>query len=316
VSEAPACVVCGGPTVHRFASVVPGFTVVQCAVCGCGQTRPPLPSTEIGAWYPQAYYGTRNVRFNSLFELLTRWFRHRRADAVRRWTRPGTILDVGCGRGLTLAALRGHGYQSIGVELSEVAAVHAREILGLDVRVGNFLDLDFEKSSLTAVIFWHSLEHFADSMAALDHAAEILKPGGLLVIAVPNLESLQARATGANWFHLDVPRHYTHFSERGLKKVIEQRGFRIVDVAHFSLEQNPYGWIQSLLNFVFEYNLLYSILKDPEARAHQLHDYPLQAIGSAILGALLLPVSFALMMIEAALRRGGTIEVYAIKEQL
>jgi SAM-dependent methyltransferase len=235
---------------------------------------------------------------------------------VRRWTRPGTVLDVGCGRGLTLAALRGHGYQSIGVELSEVAAVHAREILGLDVRVGNFLDLDFEKSSLAAVIFWHSLEHFADSMAALDHAAEILKPGGLLVIAVPNLESLQARATGANWFHLDVPRHYTHFSERGLKRVIEQRGFRIVDVAHFSLEQNPYGWIQSLLNFVFEYNLLYSILKDPEARVHQLHDHPLQAIGSAILGALLLPVSFALMMIEVALRRGGTIEVYAVKEHL
>ena len=168
---------------------------------------------------------------------------------------------------------------------------------------------------MNAVIFWHSLEHFGDSMAALDRAAEILKPGGLLVIAVPNLESPQARATGANWFHLDIPRHYVHFSERGLKKVIEQRGFRIVDVAHFNLEQNPYGWIQSLLNFVFEYNLLYSILKDPEARAHQLHHYPLQAIGSAILGVLLLPVSFVLMMIETALRRGGTIEVYAIKER-
>src|SRR5438105_11141139 len=135
VSGAPACVVCGGPTARGFVSVIPGFTVEQCLECGSGQTWPPLPSSEIAAWYPPTYYGTRNVRFNALFEMLTRWFRHRRADAVRRWTKPGTVLDVGCGRGLTLAALRSHGYQSIGVELSSVAAVHARDFLGLDVQV-------------------------------------------------------------------------------------------------------------------------------------------------------------------------------------
>ena len=66
---------------------------------------------------------------------------------------------------------------------------------------------------------------------------------------------------GRQWFHLDIPRHYVHFSMRGLTDALRRRGFRIAAVGHFSLEQNPYGWIQSLLNQVFEHDLLYSILK-------------------------------------------------------
>jgi 2-polyprenyl-3-methyl-5-hydroxy-6-metoxy-1,4-benzoquinol methylase len=278
-------------------------------------TWPPVPSEAIGSWYPQVYYGTRNVRFNPLFEALTRWFRRRRAHAVRRLSRPGRVLDVGCGRGLTLASLRDDGYQPLGIELSDMAAVHAREQLGLDVRIGDFQTLELEPESFEAIIFWHSLEHFADPIAALDRARRLLRPGGLLVIAVPNFASAQSRISGPQWFHLDVPRHYVHFSDRGLRRALTERGFRVVDEAHFSLEQNPYGWIQSLLNLAFVHNLLYSILKDPEARAHRLSEYPFQAVASLILAAALLPVSLVLMIFETLLRNGGTIEVYAEKER-
>lgn len=288
---------------------------MDCQECGSARTWPPVPSSAIAEWYPRAYYGTGNVRFNVLLEALTRWFRRRRADAVRRFTRPGAVLDVGCGRGLTLASLRTFGYQTLGIELSDTAAHHAREYLGLDVRIGDFLQQDLVPSSFEAIIFWHSLEHFADPMAALDRARLLLKIGGLLVIAVPNRASMQARISGRQWFHLDVPRHYVHFSSRGLRRSLAEHGFRIIDEAHFSLEQNPYGWIQSLLNLAFQHDLLYSILKDPEARAHRPSEYPFQTAASAILGMLLLPVSLGLMMIETMARSGGTIEVYAVKER-
>ncbi len=294
--------------------MVPEFEIVQCRQCGSARTWPVVPPGDIGAWYPQAYYGTRNVRFNRLFEALTRWFRRRRADAVRRFTRPGAVLDVGCGRGLALAELRRHGYQAVGIELSDMAAVHARDHLGLDVRAGDFLQLDLPSSPFEAIIFWHSLEHFADPMRALDRAYGLLKPGGLLVVAVPNWASLQAHLSGAEWFHLDIPRHYVHFSRLGLRQVLQKRGFRIVDEAHFNLEQNPYGWIQSLLNLAFEHDLLYSILKDPEARMHRLSEFPMQVLVSAVLGVLLLPVSLGLVMVETIMRRGGTLELYAVKE--
>ena len=310
----PNCLVCGAETRHRFDAVADGFAVYGCDACGSARTWPALDEQQIGAWYPQAYYGNRNVRFNPLFERLTRFFRRRRVGVIRRLTKPGAVLDVGCGRGFTLRFLADSGYRPTGVELSPQAASHARDALGLDIRTGDFLSQTFEPDQFEVVIFWHSLEHIADPLAALDRAKEILKPGGLLVVAVPNFESIQARTSGREWFHLDVPRHYVHFSTGGLKKALKDRGFHIVSTAHFSMEQNPYGWIQSLLNRVFAHDLLYSILKDPAARAHRIREYPLQTIATTIAGVLLLPVAFGLMMIETMLRRGGTIEIYARKE--
>jgi len=311
----PNCLVCGAETRHRFDAVADGFAVFACNACGSARTWPALDDQQIGAWYPQAYYGNRNVRFNSLFERLTRFFRRRRVGVIRRLTKPGAVLDVGCGRGFTLRFLTDAGYRATGVELSPSAAAHARDALGLDIRTGDFLSQMFEPNQFEVVIFWHSLEHIADPLAALDRAKEILKPGGLLVVAVPNFESVQARTSGREWFHLDVPRHYVHFSLRGLKNALKERGFRIVSTAHFSMEQNPYGWIQSLLNRVFAHDLLYSILKEPAARAHRIREYPLQTIATTIAGVLLLPVALVLMMIETMLRRGGTIEVYARKDK-
>ena len=313
-SSTPKCLVCGRETRHRFPSVENGFEIVSCLACGSARTWPALDAQSIGPWYPPAYYGTRNVRFNRLFERLTRWFRRRRAYAIRRLIPTGKVLDVGCGRGLTLSFLRESGFETVGIELSAAAATHARDVLGLDVRVSDFLSEPLEPRSFAAVIFWHSLEHMADPMKALARAHELLSPGGVLVVAVPNFDSLQSRVCGTEWFHLDVPRHYVHFTARGLRRAIEQHGFSVIETSHFSLEQNPYGWMQSLLNLRFEHDLLYSILKEPAARRHQLRAFPFQTIATAIGGVFLLPVALALMMVETMLRRGGTVEMYARKE--
>jgi SAM-dependent methyltransferase len=309
------CLVCGAPARRGFDSVVDGFAVLVCEVCGSGRTWPPLDEQSVAAWYPQSYYGTRNVRFNPLFERMTRWFRRRRVGVIRGLTKPGAVLDVGCGRGFTLSFLRDAGYRAVGVELLPQASLHARETLGLDVRDGDFLRLPFAAGEFDVIVFWHSLEHVNDPMRALDRARELLRPGGLLVIAVPNFESMQARLSGRRWFHLDIPRHYVHFSARGLRQALQQRGFRVAGFAHFSFEQNPYGWIQSLLNRVFRHDLLYTVLKEPSARVYHLRQSPFQTIATTMAGVLLLPVAMLLTMIETLLRRGGTIEVYARKEE-
>lgn len=310
----PACLACGAATHHAFASVEKGFDVFICDACGSGRTWPAIDAQSIGAWYPQAYYGTRNVRFNPVFERLTRWFRQRRARVIRRLVGGGKVLDVGCGRGLTLKFVRDLGFDAIGLELSDIAAAHARDTLGLDVRTEDFLSANVERESFAAIIFWHSLEHVADPLRALDRAYDLLAPGGVLIVAVPNFGSIQAHVSGREWFHLDVPRHYVHFTARAVQRAVQSRGFRIIEVAHFSLEQNPYGWIQSLLNRVFEHDLLYSILKEPAARKHQLRTYPLQTIATSIAGVLLLPVAMVLMLFETVVRRGGTVEIYARKD--
>jgi SAM-dependent methyltransferase len=292
----------------------PEFSVVRCGACGFGWTDPSVPEHEIGRWYPQSYYGDKNVRFNFAIEAMVRVFRRRRARLIRRLTEPGPVLDVGCGRGVMLSSLRALGYEPHGTELSEHAAFHARA-LGLDVHVGDFLTSPHTGETFNAVIFWHSLEHFRDPFAAIARARALLKPGGLLVIAVPNSDSLQAAATGASWFHLDIPRHYVHFGTRSLLLALGKAGFRLRTVSHFALEQNPYGWLQSLYNACgFEWNLLYSLLKSKSARKELGRRHAVQVVCIVALLPLFSALMFVLWAVELVLRRGGTIDVYAYKE--
>ena len=135
-----------------------------------------------------------------------------------------------------------------------------------------------------------------------------------MAVAVPNSDSLQARVFGRHWFHLDVPRHYAHFGARSLKRLLEGSGLRVIREDHFCFEQNPYGWLQSLYNAAgFDHNLLYEALKSKSARTQRLREKPLQLAAMAALLPLFLPFSLAMTLLEAALRRGGTIEVYAVK---
>ncbi|OIO04750.1 MAG: hypothetical protein AUJ52_14620 [Elusimicrobia bacterium CG1_02_63_36] len=292
-----------------------GFRLLRCPECGLGWTDPPLGDEEIGAFYPPAWYGENNVRFNPVFEALVRLFRQRRSAVIRRRSKPGPVLDVGCGRGLILGELKRRGYRPYGVELSEHAARHAVHQAGAEVHVGDLQRAPFPENYFEVVIFWHSLEHFREPLKALDKASRLLKPGGLLVVAVPNSESLQARLSGANWFHLDIPRHYFHFGLEPLRRAVQDRGFRIAQIDHFSFEQNPYGWLQSLYNALgFRFNFLYDFLKNSNARMTPLRKHPVQALGVLLLLPVLLPVALILMAYEAAAEEGGTVELYAIKK--
>ncbi|MBI4676206.1 MAG: class I SAM-dependent methyltransferase [Elusimicrobia bacterium] len=315
--KSPRCPACGSDAGRKaFDCIEPGFEILVCCGCGMGRTIPPVPPEEIGRYYPETYYGKENVRFNVVFERLTRLFRLRRARVIASRAKPGPVLDVGCGRGFILACLRDLGFQPHGIELSDTAAWHARQVLKLAVETCDFNRSPHRKGVYDAVILWHSLEHLPRPVEALARAHALLKDGGLLAVAVPNVESLQAGLFGRHWFHLDVPRHYFHFGAESLASVLVRQGFAIVQEDHFCLEQNPYGWIQSLYNSLgFDENFLYSLLKNRSARAMRMRRHPIQLA----LTALTLPVVAALgvlmTLVEAVLRRGGTIEVYAVKRR-
>ena len=315
MTKSPRCVICGSSLeIKAFAAVERGFEILICAQCRLGRTSPPLPPHKIIDYYPESYYGKENVRFNPVFEAMTRIFQSRRARVLNKHVARGPVLDVGCGRGFLLNYLRQAGYAPQGVEFSGTAAWHARNRLKLDVITKDFLSARFD-TKFNAIIFWHALEHFPSPEKTVAQAAEWLKPGGLLAVAVPNLESLQARFFGRYWFHLDIPRHYFHFGRKSLDYLLARHKFRVVQCDHFCFEQNPYGWLQSFYNILgFENNLLYSLLKHSSARAHKIRKYLFQTAAIIALLPLLLPLSLVLTLLEAALRRGGTIEVYAIKE--
>ncbi|MEO8348341.1 MAG: class I SAM-dependent methyltransferase [Acidobacteriota bacterium] len=308
------CKACGSADLERFVDVNDRFSLVECRNCRLVATFPVLTDAEIADYYPASYYGKSNRRFNLLFERLIPVFRSRRRRAIERFARAGRLLDVGCGRGLLPALMRARGWEVHGVEFSDWAARHAREELHVPVFVGDFLESPYPPGFFDVVVFWHVLEHVRDPVAALRKSREILKPGGLLVVAVPNLESYQAVATRRHWFHLDVPRHYHHFRLGVLRRILEESGFSVESVSHFSLEYNPYGWIQSILNQMgFQENLLYDTLKNKSARTIKspARAHPVQFFLMLLALVFVVPLSFVLFLLEVVVRRGGTIELYA-----
>ena len=316
---ATTCLWCGGADTSALWPEDRGgeFHLQRCETCGAKFTTPWLSAAALADYYGASYYGPTNRRFTPGLETLVGWFRQRRAARLDKLAPRGRVLDIGCGRGWTLAALRDRGWEAQGIELNSTAAQHAREVLGLAVECTGFEPARWPAAQFDAIVLWHVLEHLPDARGALDEIARLLKPGGVLALAVPNLASWQAHWSRYAWFHLDLPRHYWHFEANWLTTQLNERGLRVVACHHASLEQNVFGWLQSALNRCgLRFNLLYDLLREPAARTvrHPWRATPIQAALSLVGAIALLPVALVLTLFEAWAGRGGTIELYAVRE--
>jgi SAM-dependent methyltransferase len=242
VSVGPRCLACGGPLASSPAIVatdrmhgLPGrWPIHECAQCGSGTTLPLAGEAELDAFYPTAY-----APFDIPSGMLARAMALLQSGRDRRFplaslkratgARPGTLLDVGCGRGDLAASWIASGWSVFGVEPSAQAAAAARR-RGAQIIGPTLAQARLARDSLDAVVFRHSLEHVADPPLELRRVAAGMRPGGRLAVIVPNWGSWQRRSFGEYWFPLELPRHRTHFTAAGLRAAIESAGFHDVDV--------------------------------------------------------------------------------------
>lgn len=183
--------------------------------------------------YLNGRFGTRLDPASALGRVLVPLFPLRRvkvAREVRNLPLPrigATLLDVGCGDGSFLEAAGRAGWSARGVEIDPHAVDECRES-GLDVTLDTIESVDLPRESLDAVTFQHVLEHLHDPRAALVRARELLRPGGLLWLATPNLDSAGHARFGAEWLGLEVPRHLVVFTRRALERLVVDAGFEVV----------------------------------------------------------------------------------------
>jgi SAM-dependent methyltransferase len=286
--------------------------IVICQGCGLGSVHPLPAAQEIASFYPEEYYGPPEGKFGGLVESLIRVVGSRHARFLSRGLREGArVLDVGCGRGVLLGGLADRGFEVHGMEVSETAArgadARARIRIAPDLAAAGYREGYFDE-----VIIWHVLEHLADPAGTLAEIRRILRPDGRVVVAVPNFSSLQARWAGPHWFHLDPPRHLYHFPLPALLQLLRRTGLDARSVHHFSLRQNPFGWVQSALNRRSDLptNGLYVMLHQ-RARGES----PPFAAGTRLKlrAAYLLgmPVAVAAAVFAAWYRSGATVHVVA-----
>lgn len=138
----------------------------------------------------------------------------------------GRSLDVGCGSGWLVERCKQEGWEAFGIEPGHEAAERARRFTGRPVYEGTLPGVDLPESSFDAVTFWHVLEHVPSPLQTLRAAARLLRPGGALLVVVPNYASIERRITGERWFGLDLPRHLYHFEPESLRKLLVAAGLR------------------------------------------------------------------------------------------
>jgi SAM-dependent methyltransferase len=309
--SAPVCVVCGAAEWPRVRPGVrdyitgDGFQLLQCPRCGFAMTDPVPISMD-------RYYPPRYRRFNAAAAFVLRRLYLRRVDRwLARLPRTGLALELGSGTGWMLRALRARGWRAVGSERTVAAAAAARNAAGVPVFVGD-LDAIHDAPVLDLVIMFHVLEHLADPLAALRAVARRVKPGGTLILGIPNIASWQARVVGPGWMHLDAPRHLCHFSPRAIETALRASGFRIDHLDFRSFEHDPVGWIQGGLDRLgFEQGLLVKLLAGMTER----RSGPLATLAAVLLVLPLGAIGLAVALASWRAGAGAVMEVWAVREE-
>ncbi len=235
------------------------FHYAQCAECGSlWLTDPPI---DFGAYYPSHYYSLAN-RLAGTKERVEEYLRTKRDRAyfgdrgilgrfLARWyedcillsvsklgmERDARILDVGCGSGKLLHRMAAIGFRNLtGVDPFLSSEVNNGN--GVRVRKCRLEDLEGEK--FDAVMFHHSLEHFADPTYALRTAVLLLAPSGKCLVRLPVVAHAWEKF-GTNWVQLDPPRHMWLPTEKAMRILAESSGLRVERVEYDSTEFQFWG---------------------------------------------------------------------------
>jgi SAM-dependent methyltransferase len=213
------------PTTKRFGTAL--GDIVGCPACGHMQLDRFPGEDELEAAYAEAasddYVEEEAGQRHSFAAVLER--------IEARVPERGAILDVGPWVGFLLAEARDRGWrETVGIEPSEFASAYARERLGLDVRTEELFTAELPLGHFDVVFMGDVLEHLTRAGEALDRVHSLLRPGGVLALALPDAGSRVARLLGPRWWSV-IPTHIHYFTRGSAATMVGGHGFRPLSVA-------------------------------------------------------------------------------------
>ncbi len=231
------CLVCGSTQFEPFLVCKDhtvskeDFNIVSCKSCGFKFTNPRPDDSVIGDYYKAESYvshtNTKKGIINRLYHFVRNYTLKKKVALVSSYVSRGTILDYGCGTGMFLGACKKAGWKTYGMEPDDDARKIASE-LGLNLfsdkrRINTYIT----DTKFSAITLWHVLEHVTDMCDTLSFFKTHLDKDGVLIIAVPNHVSYDAKHYKENWAAYDVPRHLHHFELKSMKTLLENNGFSL-----------------------------------------------------------------------------------------
>jgi SAM-dependent methyltransferase len=253
--DSTRCVACGGPLEKRrhalrTGSPVTGGDILRCASCGTHQVAPRPSSEELAKLYTADYYegfiagpgiagGTTEV--SSVLQ--------ERLVEIEHRVKKGRLLDVGCGFGFFVKYAVDRGWDASGLEVSAWAANEGRRLNNVVIHLAELEEAPFESESLDVIHSNHVFEHLLDPVSTMASARRLLRPGGLLVVEVPQELKYPLSDRVFRGLHPELYRsappavthHLTFFTVGGLRSAAQRAGFRVERVAtvrHFRTDES------------------------------------------------------------------------------
>ena len=233
------CLVCGSNHFEPFLVCKDytvsqeNFNIVSCKSCGFKFTNPRPEDSVIGNYYKAESYvshsNTKKGIINKLYHLVRSYTLKKKVSLVNSYVSRGTILDYGCGTGMFLKSCKDNGWESFGMEPDDsarkIASEHGLNVFSDKARIQTYIS----DKQFSAITLWHVLEHVTDMNETLSFFKSKLKKDGVLIIAVPNHVSYDAKYYKEHWAAYDVPRHIYHFDVKSMSSLLSNAGFKLLE---------------------------------------------------------------------------------------
>ena len=232
-----ACPLCGGTHLERALTCVDHyasgemFHLCRCRDCGFLFTQDFPVEAEIGRYYETPDYishtDTRKGAMNSVYHWVRNYMRGTQGTSlcsVKHTARRAACWSLGRGTGYFADVMQRRGWQVEAVEKSAQARAFAKEHFNLDVKPHTALK-DFAPGSFDVITLWHVMEHLEPLNETWETLHSLLTEKGVLIVAVPNCSSFDAKKYGAYWAAYDVPRHLWHFTPGTIQQFGSKHGF-------------------------------------------------------------------------------------------
>ena len=241
------CLVCQSENVKTFLALKDyfktqeKFEIWECADCSFLFTHKLADETEIGDYYKSEEYFSHSDKkkgfIASLYQIGRKYMLGKKYRAIKHKTNceEKTALDIGSGTGHFIQHLKEKGWKVEGIEMDKDAREYSINEFSLNVRDNNALfNEEFEQKDVISL--WHVLEHLYNPQKYIERILELLKNDGLLVIALPNANSWDAKHYKKHWGAYDVPRHIWHFTPASFRRLIADYPVEIIKIKKMPLD--------------------------------------------------------------------------------
>ena len=212
------------------------FELLECFCCGLIHTNPQPSETEIGKYYQSEDYvshsDTKAGFINKVYHIARKIALNRKASIISRFHKKTSLLDIGCGTGYFAEHMQQKGYTVSVMEPDAGAARQAKEKLNVEP-YNNLQDIQGKYKTIT---MWHVFEHVLDINSTFHKIESLLESDGILIIAVPNPESPDARKYKENWAAYDVPRHIYHYKKTVIKQIANRYDLKVRSILPMKMD--------------------------------------------------------------------------------